>query len=82
MENEKEKPTVSSPTCTALLCCANCEYSELERFGFDKEHEMVYGTPKGILWCKNTYKGSSKGTCGHERRFGECGEMAINYKAT
>lgn len=21
MENEQEKPTVSSPTCTALLCC-------------------------------------------------------------
>ncbi|TMS80575.1 hypothetical protein [Pseudoalteromonas sp. S554] len=24
MENDQEKPTVSSPTCTALLCC--CEH--------------------------------------------------------
>lgn len=24
MENEQEKPTVSSPTCTALLCCPFC----------------------------------------------------------
>tara|TARA_R110001599_G_scaffold100770_9_gene258156 strand:+ start:12224 stop:12448 length:225 start_codon:yes stop_codon:yes gene_type:complete len=24
MENDQEKPTVSSPTCTALLCCPFC----------------------------------------------------------
>lgn len=24
MENGQEKPTVSSPTCTALLCCPFC----------------------------------------------------------
>ena len=37
MENDQEKPTVSSPTCTALLCCADCKGKGYKRVGPDQD---------------------------------------------
>lgn len=47
MENKQEKPTVSSPTCTALLCCPFCgsemKYTKVgrdwHRVEPEKEHD-------------------------------------------
>lgn len=63
-----------------LLCCADCKYSEFEHYGQDEEQRMVYGTKKGIYWCKKTYKVHSKSACGAERVYGKCGKKAINFK--
>jgi hypothetical protein len=32
MENDQEKPTVSSPPCTALLCCRFCGSSNVKEY--------------------------------------------------
>lgn len=47
MENNQEKPTVSSPTSTALLCCPFCGS---EAFCGDDDS---YGT--GFIGCANDY---------------------------
>ena len=43
MENEQEKPTVSSPTSTALLCCPFCgSEAEVKRMG-TRRVSMIIG---------------------------------------
>ncbi|MAO21761.1 MAG: hypothetical protein CMJ25_13515 [Phycisphaerae bacterium] len=42
MENDQEKPTVSSPTCTALLCCPFCGgKAKMNDDGYETEHKAV-----------------------------------------
>ena len=42
MENDQEKPTVSSPTCTALLCCPFCGgEAKMNDDGYETEYKAV-----------------------------------------
>ncbi len=49
MENDQEKPTVSSPTSTALLCCPFCGgKGELDISGNDN---MSYSVRRAFVEC-------------------------------
>lgn len=40
--NDQEKPTVSSPTCTALLCCPFCDgEAEVKRMGTNRVSMII-----------------------------------------
>jgi hypothetical protein len=59
MENDQEKPTVSSPTCTALLCCPSC----LSEWRGDTEQGVSIERYGECICCKFTPvgKGSNDG---------------------
>jgi len=65
---------------SALLCCSDCSNCDFEAYEQDKEHEMIYGKPKGMHWCAEAQRRTGTKTgCGYERRFGKCGEQAIYW---
>jgi len=63
MENEQEKPTVSSPTCTALLCCPFCGSDALlvdlyeinkSTWGVDHDGRFLVECPNGQCHVRST----------------------------
>jgi hypothetical protein len=57
MANDQEKPTVSSPTCTALLCCPCC----LSEWGDTTEQGVSIERYKECICCKFTPIGKGSG---------------------